>query len=1697
MNGMTKLACMLAAGCSLLTLQATAAGVDEAPMGKAVERHLTDDVALMQWVQDPERITRSEGDALATRNIITEELETVKLSNLVPPIHFESGIADIPSSTIISLADILERMRDRTNVRVHLIGHADNQPLSAQLAQIYDDNQGLSRERAGQVAEYFQVNLALPPEAISYAWAGDTDPIASNKAPEGRSQNRRVEIEIWYDEVKEGVAPEEFLVPHEIQRVKICRMETVCKLRFIEGHAKRARVQNLIAPLHFDDEAIEVPPEFLEQVRQSLENLRDKNHVVVKFTGFTDDLPLTGRIERIYGDHVGLSKARARRVALAVQGHLDLPTANIDSDGRGSIRPLGSNETANGRALNRRVEVEFWYDDPLQDLPNEPQICPESGDAEIVTRIYDPPWGRIDDIQFVDGTPVIPPGYAGTLQRALTDVANETNARLRFVGYTRNERLTRRTAAAYGDDIGFSASRARRAMERIRTDMELAPEQYEFEGRGYVHSKDVVNAGFTPGETSHVAVEVVYDELAAVDDYEGVEITRLTREITPRNPLGLNLMRITVDGVPIDDPQRSSSDIQRCTDVAMQAADIQFGFDNLHSEPRLGGTVSPQQIWVASEADAQPPVSSVQFRMHTNYSHFIERAEVRVFDNGQSLESAPLDVIDIEVDGIAFWQPPALEFMGPTHEFAYVIRAYGKDGNFDETRPQPLWALHGPVASGNGSHPTVELKHDPEALAARNQNSLNLQNIELGQGSVSVRGSGLDLNEDVFVGGRPVPVSADGSFIAEEILPDGTHTVEVAVVDERGSGELYLRDLEMKSNDWFYVGMADMTLSSADSNGPIESLQGDNSPQDIDSNAVGRLAFFVNGKFNENWKLTASADTREGSFDDLFSNFTDKDPQALFRRIDPDYFYPTFGDDSTVQQMAPTQGKFFVRVSDDDRYAQWGNFGVGYMNNELAQVDRGLYGANAHYQTESTTNFGAQRFAIDAFAAEPGTVPARDEFRGTGGSLYFLQRQDITVGSERVRIELRDKASGIVTGVINLRPVMDYDVDYLQGRVLLNEALPATVEDGLLVRDTTLSGDSAYLVVRYEFVPGFDEIDGLSTGGQANVWLSDYVNLGVTTDQNGQGNADNSLNAADITLRLHAQSWMKLQQGRSEGMVSMPMLSNDGGFGFTGYDPATFVNADAGAQRADISLSSGELLNFGDSLLTMYVQDVEAGYSAPGLVAPRDTTNYGGTFNMPIAEAFNLRAKLDHNEQELSLESQAYEINVDYQVSYHWDLSAGYRVDDRIDRSPVVVATQEQGERTDAILQLGYDSKRDWNGYAFMQDTLSTTGNRSENARAGIGGSYAVMEQLQIDFEVSNGDLGSGGRIGTNYLISDSTSAYINYSLENERGDSGALVDRGNQGNLVAGMRTRLADSTSVFLEERYQHDDLLTGTTHTTGMTFSPTSAWNFGLNSDIGTLQDTQTGAETDRVAGGIQASAGFERLQFSTALEYRNDDAEQPDLSRTKLKTWLFRSNFKFQMNPSARLLGKLNHADSDSSLGTFYNGGFTEGVFGFAYRPVRNDRLNVISKYTYFYNVPTSDQMTLQALAAEYIQKSHIGAIDVTYDIKPWFSIGGKYAHRLGQISIDREATNFFDNNADLFVMRGDFRFRKNWEFLLEGRVLSMPDIDQRRSGVLTTVSRYFGDHIKVGLGYNFTEFSEDLTDLSFDHHGIFLNLTGAM
>lgn len=1695
---------------AVLVVMADVAGAADSNMavreassrGEAVEMHLDPDQALTPWLHDPAIFAEDEGDRVELQQVVEPEVTTIKLDNLVPPIRFPLGVAEIPENYLEMLREVLASMRDRRNVRLHFVGHADTLPLSESLQQIFGDNLGLSRERAGTTAEYFQRALGLPPEAISYEGRGDTQPVAGNETEQGRQLNRRVEVQVWYDEIGEKLVEKEVIVSREVNRVKVCRTETVCKLRYKEGHAHRARIRNLVAPLHYDEGMLTVPAEFQQQIRHALRNLGSKQNVIVKFTAHTDNSPLTGRDSRIYGDHAGLSKAVARRVALAVQEGLGLPNAAIEGEGRGAAQPVAANDTVQGRSLNRRVEVEFWHDDPLQDLPDEPQLCPDAAGAEMITRVYDPPSGPIAPILFENGQPVIPAGYTERLRQVMDEIADRTNVRLRFVGYTRNERLDRRTAAVYGDDIGWSTARARRAMATVSDRLVLLRSQAEFEGRGFVQSDDVVNAGFIESDTSRVEVQVVYDELAILDDYEGVDINRLTREVTPANPFALNYMRITVDGKPLDDPGKSSADVQRCIDVALEKARIEFKHDALQLQPRLNVTAWPRSIRYQDREETEFVENLVQFRLYSNYPSFIERAEVRIFAEEQSERDNPLAIVEMDADGLAQWQPQFADYSAPGRKLKYLLRVYDSKGRFDETAAQPLWVVDEIDPSIPTAAPAAEL------LAGYGESRIASRNIPLRGGTVQAHGRAIPEGHGVWLAGHAVPVDAEGRFVAEQILPEGMQSVEVAVLDPAGNGELFLRDLALKKSDWFTVGIADLTLSANETNGPAKLLAPERPQYGDDIDLQGRLAFYTRGKFGDGWGLTASADTREAPLDEIFSNFMDKSPEALFRRIDPDYHYPTFGDDSTVTEDAPTLGKFYVRLAKKQNYGLWGNFKVGYTDTTLAHVDRGLYGANLHYQTGDTTSFGEQRLLIDGFAAEPGTLAGRDEFRGTSGSLYFLRQQDVLQGSERARIEIRDKDSGLVLGVKNLTPVLDYDIDYLQGRILLAQPLAGTADDNLLVQSGSFSGHPVYLVVRYEFTPGIDDIDKLATGGRLHYWFNDYLKVGLTASNQEDVGGDSDLLAADITLRKSSETWLRLESGRSKGAGVFTTSSLDGGFDFAAGNPLD--DTEAMAYRLDASVGIRDLIRNGRGRVSFYLQDLEAGYSAPGLATDRDLTQYGATADLPLSERFGLRLKVDRSTQRNrpgtqagGLETEAGELNVDYHVDEHWTLSTGVRHDSRDDRSAPgqVVATQDQGDRTDMVVQLQYDSRTRWSAYGFVQDSLHTSGNREENGRIGAGGSYRVTDRFSVNGEVSEGDLGEGGRLGTEFLYSDRTTLYLNYALENERTDNGL---RARKGNLASGFRTRYSDSVSVYLEERYSHGDVPTGLMHSTGVDLAPNDRLNLGANLDFGTLEDRQTGAELKRTAAGVRIGYGFERLKLASALEYRVDDAEQTDASTSRRTTWLLKNNLKYQLSANWRLLGKFNYAHSDSSLGSFYDGDFTEAVIGYAYRPVHHDRLNALIKYTYFYNVPAPEQTigvdgstgVIQTTSSD-IQRSHIGSVDVMYDLTARWTLGGKYAYRHGEVSMDREDPEYFTSRAHLYVVRADWHFLHRWDALMEGRMLDLPDAHDQRSGALLALYRHLGDHVKVGVGYNFSDFSDDLTDLDYRHQGVFVNLIGKL
>jgi flagellar motor protein MotB len=1686
--------------------------LEPATLGQAVEKQTSTEGPRTVWGQDKGGEAK-QGDKTEMRQVVEKSVKTVKLQNVVPPIHFASGEADIPNGYVEKLRNVLDGMKGKDNVRLHFVGHTDNAQLFGEVRMKYGDNLTLSRERAGATAEYFQRALHLPAESITYEGFGESKPVASNTTEQGKAQNRRVEVEVWYDEITDKLVDKEVVVASDMNRIKVCRVETVCKIRYKEGQSKRARIKNLVEPLRFDEETTAISADFISKVRQALTNLGNKEHVVVKFIGHTDNLPLSGRSGRIYGDAVGLSKARARRTALAVQDALKLPTSSIAVEGKGAASPIASNDSEKGRALNRRIEVEFWYDDALQEQSDEPQLCPEASELETVTRVYDSPSGGIQPILIIDGKPVVTTVQLERMRSIMDEIKDRTNVRLRFVGYTNNERLERRTAVVYQDDIGLSTERARRAMDAVKADLRLKEPQAEFEGHGFVQSDDVVNTGFVGSDTARVEVQAVYDEKVSRDETERMDITRLTRETAPNDPLALNLMRITVDGKPIDDPGKSIADIERCTDVALNKANVQFKFDNLGLKPRLAATAWPLSIRYQDDPNTEYRENLMRFRTYTNYAGFIKRSEIRIFDKEVSVNGMPIAVIEVGKDGRAEWQPSFPEYKAPGIELKYVLRVYDTDDHYDETRPLPIWIVD------QQSSDVQDHDAENELLVGYGENHLVAENILKNGGTIKVYGSDVPAEHSVFVAGRSVPVGNEGKFVVEEILPSGQHTVEVAILDRSGNGDLFLRDLDLKRSDWFYVGIADLTIAKDRTTGPADIVTQDSTHFNNELTADGRLAYYTRGKFDSGWELTSSADSLEGPVRDIFRNSTNT-PDSLFRNINPQYFYPTYGDDSTVEEGAPTYGKFYLKLKKDDNYGLWGNFKIGYNENDLAQVDRGLYGANAHYQTPGVTSFGEKRFMIDGFAAQPGTVGTRDEFLGTGGSLYYLHHQNILTGSDRLRIEVRDKDSGMVIAVKNLTQNLDYTVDYLQGRILLSAPLSPTASDNLLVMSEAALGNRVYLVARYEYEPSAGDTNSMSLGGRTHVWLNDYVKLGITSSKDGESENLSGVSAADLTLRKSDLSWVKVEAGKSKGPGLTSLTSQDGGFTFsstcssftgtTGNPSCQSFGSpnhvSAGAYRVDTSIGFRDIINGANGQMTLYTQSIDTGYSAPGLETATDTMQYGGTLKAPVTDRLDVAAKVDKTTRQLGLDTRSSEVDLNYRLTDHWTVSPGVRQDSRIDHSPVVPPTQVEGDRTDAAMRATYDSKERWRAYGFVQDTVSKTGNREDNGRVGTGGEYRVTDRFKVNGEVSSGDLGGAGKVGTEFLYSDRTSMYMNYVYDNEVPDNGI---RSNKGNMVTGFKTRYSDTTSVYAEEKYTHGNVPTGLTHSAGVDIAPFDHWNFGANVDFGTLRDPITAAHLDRKAAGLRAGYSNMRLTWTVAFEYRIDRTEtiNPDMTTgaMEMNSWLVKTGFKYQLDPSSRLLGKLNYADSKSSLGGFYDGTYTEAVLGYGYRPVMNDRLNTLFKYTYFYNLPTLGQVTdtvtntaagtVTNTAADFIQKSHILSLDVMYDLTKQWSIGGKYAYRLGEISEDRVSQKFYGSRAELSVLRVDWMFVHQWDAMVEGRVLELPDAKDRMTGVLVGIYRHLGNYMKMGIGYNFGKFSDDLTQLNYKSQGVFINVIG--
>jgi chemotaxis protein MotB len=106
-------------------------------------------------------------------------------------ILFPPGSAEIKPETYPILDKLYEILKDLPNP-VEVEGHTDSIPISTEK---FPSNWELSTARACSIVRYF-IAKGINPERLKASGYADTKPIASNATPEGRAQNRRVEIVI-------------------------------------------------------------------------------------------------------------------------------------------------------------------------------------------------------------------------------------------------------------------------------------------------------------------------------------------------------------------------------------------------------------------------------------------------------------------------------------------------------------------------------------------------------------------------------------------------------------------------------------------------------------------------------------------------------------------------------------------------------------------------------------------------------------------------------------------------------------------------------------------------------------------------------------------------------------------------------------------------------------------------------------------------------------------------------------------------------------------------------------------------------------------------------------------------------------------------------------------------------------------------------------------------------------------------------------------------------------------------------------------------------------------------------------------------------------------------------------------------------------------------------------------------------------
>jgi uncharacterized repeat protein (TIGR01451 family) len=992
-------------------------------------------------------------------------------------------------------------------------------------------------------------------------------------------------------------------------------------------------------------------------------------------------------------------------------------------------------------------------------------------------------------------------------------------------------------------------------------------------------------------------------------------------------------------------------------------------------------------------------------------------------------------------------------------------------------------------------------------------------------------------DNEVYINGQPV-YTYEGEFAHVVDLPSGTSEIVIETLDKQGNRGRIVWPVEVAAFRYFVMALGDSAIGTRDSD--IAGSHDHNSTTVADGNVMlyGQArAYFkgwlsgdevLNGYFDE-IEMTAHVDTGRRNEYEPF----------LREVIQPDRYYPVFGDSSEQVNDVNSRGKVYVLLEADESSVTLGNYRTDIQGVELMRYDRNLYGGQVVFDDVIAENY---RTEVSGFAAEEDYQGARtfNYLQGTGGSIYYLQNRPVIEGSEQVYLIVRDRISGAELARIPQARNTDYTVRYSEGRLVMRRPIPSVVDDstmlgGYSTSRTLLAGNPVFIEVAYDYESvGRTDQGSYGVFGRETFFNVFSVGGGIVQEER-PGARDYRLWSVETGVGATSTTRVDAEYARSVSDDLRYGFSQDGGLTYQQFradnprdDSGDAVYVRGQFELADVIETDRSRILYFDT----YYNRQDRGFFSNGNVLDQGEEKFGGLGRWFVNDhhAFSIRhdstiSTLDNllteeREDTLTLTRRVNTAQYEYSydpvtvtLSYQNTFTEDYRRVQAFQNDIVGAAIYYQivsrvrfGIEQEIVAR-GEDSRiirgADSNESTRVEDRFIT----GVSVAADIGAGIEVQATERFRYSGENATM-----IGLRAEIDEESDIYVQQRLTSFRDNHGTAAT-----TVVGGEQRYGQDNTPGRSYGEYHMDTGVSGERSRAvlgfGQAWRPTEGFSFSAGYERSQTLAAE-GGDTDSSRDTISVGAEFLRFRdfkASTLLETRfdrgslispsttsclaNDVSGNPLYCRDRITAVGDRMQFvtmtsaEWKVDRDYTFFGRFDYVVTDNQTLDQLEARDMEGTFGIAYRPLFINWLNVLGRYTYLealapYNLDTS---------LSRHDQSHVLSVSPILEL-PWnLQLVEKVAYR--NIRLRTEGLPLAENDLVLWINRVNYHLTRQFDIGAEYRFLHQSLTQDWLHGVLLEFNWIVEDHVRLGVGYNFTRFAEDeLGDFDRDSSGVFFRVT---